>query len=71
MQLKLFSLDKYELTDETIDRHGHTLYRIRALQDIPGHDVKTGDLGGFIESEANLNQEGDCWVRDNAQVSIW
>jgi len=72
MQLKLFSLDKYELTDETIDHFGHILHRIRALRDIPRHNVKAGDLGGFIESGANLSQEGDCWVgevRGDAQVS--
>jgi len=68
MQLKLFNLDKYEFTDETIIHYGHTLYRIRALRDIPRHNVKAGDLGGFIESEVNLSQEGDCWVGDNAYV---
>jgi len=56
MQLKLFDLDKYELTNETIIHHDHTLHRIRALRDIPRYDVKAGDLGGYIESEANLSQ---------------
>ena len=68
MQLKLFSLGKYEFTDETIDYFGHILHRIRALRDIPRHNVKAGDLAGFIESEVNLSQEGDCWVGDNAYV---
>jgi len=26
------------------------------------------ELGGFIEKEENLSQEGDCWVADNAKV---
>ena len=56
---------KYELTDET---NGSGLRRIRALRDIPRCGVKEGDLGGWVESEGNLTQEGDCWVSDDAQV---
>lgn len=57
---------KYKLTDETIDFFGHTLHRIEALKDFG--DVHKGDKGGFIESEHNLSQNGDCWVYDNAIV---
>ena len=57
---------KYELTDETIEVKGRTLYRIRALRYFS--DVKKGDLGGFIESEDNLSHEGNCWVFDNVQI---
>ena len=56
---------KYELTDET---NGSGLRRIRALRDIPRCGVKEGDLGGWVESEGNLTQEGDCWVFGKAQV---
>lgn len=56
---------KYELTDET---NGSGLRRIRALRDIPRCGVEEGDLGGWVESEGNLTQEGDCWVFGNAQV---
>jgi predicted acyltransferase (DUF342 family) len=59
-------MKKYELTDETIDHNGTTLYRIRALRDFG--NVKAGDLGGYIESENNLDHRGDCWVFDNAHV---
>ena len=59
---------KYELTDETREVDGVTLHRIRALVDIPRHDVKAGDLGGWIEAERNLDQEFDAWVSDNARV---
>lgn len=64
---------KFELTDEKIDHFGRTLHRIRALRDIPTHDVSRGDLGGFVESEANLDQVGEAWVGDDAQVfgSAW
>lgn len=53
---------KYTLSDVRARLHGITLYRIRAQRDIPIHGVKAGDLGGYVESEANLSQEGDCWI---------
>ena len=31
-------------------------------------NVKKGDLGGWIEKEDNLSQEGDCWVFGDAWV---
>ena len=57
---------KYELTNETKAVNGKTLFRIRALEDFS--NVKAGDLGGWIESESNLSQEGTCWVYGKAQV---
>ena len=30
--------------------------------------IKAGDLGGWIESESNLSQDGDCWVDDDSMV---
>lgn len=63
---------KYELTDDRVRfiYHGQPifLYRIRALRDIQGGLVRTGDLGGYIESEANLSQQGECWVGREAHV---
>lgn len=66
-------MKKYQLTSETITVNGHTLYRIQALKDF--EDIKAGDLGGFIESENNLEQDSyfdsfdsTCWVYDNACV---
>lgn len=43
--------------------------QIRALKDIPCHNVKVGDLGGYVENETNLSQEGDCWIEDGCVVS--
>ena len=57
---------KYKLTDKTINLNGRTLYRIEALKDFG--DVKKGDKGGFVESENNLSQNGDCWIYDDACV---
>ena len=62
-------MKKYELTDETVRVGSRTLYRVRALCDIPGWGVKAGDLGGFVESERNLSQDGAAWVSGNARVS--
>ena len=64
---------KYELTTETKtieDGSGNdiTLHRIQALRDF--NDVKKGDLGGWVEDESNLSQEGNCWVYDNAAVYL-
>lgn len=58
---------KYEL----VEKEGN-LYRIRALKDfdcVDGTKVKTGDIGGLIQSENNLSQEGNCWVAEYATVS--
>lgn len=57
---------KYILTEETIEFDGHTLYRIKARRQFG--TVNCNDLGGYIESEENLSQEGYCWVYNNAKV---
>ena len=66
---------KYELTDEikrvrVYESYGNykmcKLHRIRALKDFA--NVKKGDLGGFVESENNLSEEGTCWIYDDACV---
>ena len=60
---------KYELvkTDTCKSWDGRTLYRIRK--------IKSGELGGFIESDKNLDQSGNAWISGDAQISgnawIW
>ena len=61
-------MKKYELTDKTKVIADVTLHRIRVLIDIPEHNVKAGDLGGWIEAERNLSQKGAAWVADSARV---
>lgn len=62
-------MKKYELTDIINPKWGDVhLRRIRALRDIPRYNVQAGDLGGWLGSENNLSQDGDCWVGDNARV---
>jgi len=41
-----------------------TLYRIKALKGFS--DVKKGDIGGWVEKEANLSHDGICWLYDDA-----
>lgn len=56
-------MKKYRLTDETNEMG---LHRIEAL--IAGPWGPAGTRGGWIESEANLSQDGICWVDENAWV---
>lgn len=57
---------KYILTDITMEYVGHKLYRIKAVKNFS--NVHKGDLGGWIEDEDNLSQEGECWIYHNAKV---
>lgn len=60
-------MEKYELLkDDTIQFGTRALYRIKALKDFG--DVKTGDLGGYVETKFNLSQDGVCWIYNDAQV---
>ena len=54
------------LKDRVKHCQGKTLYGIQALKDF-GH-VRKGSIGGYIEKEENLSQEGNCWVYNEAMV---
>lgn len=54
---------RYDLNNQVYDR---TLYRIQALKNFGR--VKKGELGGWIQKEDNLSQEGNCWIFDEACV---
>ena len=54
------AMKKYEFTDEVKHVHGITLHRIR--------HIKTGTLGGWLQSEKNLSQTGKSWVSDETLV---
>ena len=65
-------MKKFEFTGETKIWFGHTLHRIRAIKKIKLDmftTVKPGDLGGWLEKESNLSQDGNAWVYGNAWVS--
>jgi hypothetical protein len=57
---------KYKLTKNTKEVFGRTLYQIEALESFA--DIEKGDLGGWVEKESNLSQEGNAWVFSNAEV---
>lgn len=63
----------FELTNETRElEDGETVYRIRATRDIPYHNVKAGDLGGWVSSAhvGDLPRVDDkAWVADNASIT--
>ena len=66
---------KYELVSGYNDEfEGHKVYLIRALKrfiyEVDGEKftVNKGDIGGCIESEDNLSQEGNCWIEQDAYV---
>ena len=59
-------MKKYELTAEFIEKLGKKLFRIKAL--ISFGSVEAGELGGYVEKEDNLAQDGDAWVCGNAWV---
>jgi carbonic anhydrase/acetyltransferase-like protein (isoleucine patch superfamily) len=57
-------VNKYELTARSKIFRGEKVYHIRALKDFG--DVCKGDFGGWVASEANLSQYGDCWLEHEA-----
>lgn len=60
-------MKKFELTAEYVTNiFGKKLFRIKALVEFG--NVKEGELGGFVEKESNIDDDGNAWVSGNAQV---
>lgn len=58
---------KYILTDNHIFNDlGIKMFQIKCTKAFGL--IKEGELGGFIEKEANLSQDGDAWVSGDARV---
>ena len=57
---------KFRLTDNKRKVGRTNLYQIEALKNF--NEVKAGELGGWLQTESNLSQEGDCWVGNGAVV---
>jgi len=57
---------KFKLTKNRKEVFGTTLFQIEATTSFGF--VTKGELGGWIEKESNLSQDGDAWVSDNARV---
>lgn len=56
---------KYEMFKQ--EKHnGFTYYRIRAIKNFG--NIKKGTIGGLIQSENNLSQNGNCWIDKSSIV---
>lgn len=55
----------FRLTEETLEVFGVKVYRIECTRD--SLYAKKGSLGGFVENEYNITDNG--WVTDNAVVT--
>jgi carbonic anhydrase/acetyltransferase-like protein (isoleucine patch superfamily) len=56
---------KYKL-GESKEFDGRTLFRVVALRDFD--TVTYSDVGGWVESEKNLSQDGNAWIKDEAKI---
>ena len=73
---KKYDLVKTDCVHKYLDGERFLLFRIQALKDITCVDysseriilVKAGDMGGYVETEDNLSQDGSCWVHENSYV---
>ena len=61
-------MKKYEFTGEVKYIGRKILHRIRAVRDIPEYEIKSGDMGGWLETEENLSHNGAAWVANSACV---
>ena len=59
-------MKKFELTSEFVTFLGKKLFRIKAL--ISFGNVEEGELGGYVEKEENLSNDGNAWVSGDAWV---
>ena len=62
---------KYEFTGETktVNTLLRTITYRRIRAKVAFGIVKAGEVGGWIEKEENLSDDGDAWVFGNAEVS--
>ena len=58
------SQKKYEITEITHPKYPW-LHRIRARCQV-SEQVGPGALGGYVQTEDNLSQDGTCWIYDQA-----
>ena len=61
-------MNKFKLTDEKKECCGRTLHRIVCLTAFAS--VQVGELGGWVESEKNLSQDGNAWVYGDADYIV-
>ena len=59
-------MNKFVFTGEEKQVCGITVKRIRAERTFG--DVQAGELGGWLESASNLEENGSAWVADEAVI---
>ena len=59
-------MQKYKFTGETKEVYGCTLHQIVCVTAFAS--VAAGEVGGYIEKEVNLSQDGNAWVFGDADV---
>ena len=64
-------MKKYEFTGETktVNSLLRTITYRRIRAKVAFGMVEAGEVGGWIEKEENLSDDGDAWVSGNAKVS--
>lgn len=60
-------MQKYKFTGETKEVYGCTLHQIVCVTAFAS--VAAGEVGGYIEKDVNLSQDGNAWVSGDAEVS--
>ena len=64
-------MKKFELTENSINWKGRTLYQIKACKAFitsSGIEINEGELGGWIEKEENLSQRGKAWIWGDTKI---
>lgn len=62
---------KYVLLKRKKVVHGNVYYQIKAVktfETIDGEMIEAGTLGGFIQAESCLSQDGRCWIDKYSHV---
>lgn len=62
---------KFRLIDRRSVRHPLgaeqvNVWRVQALVDIPLHNVRAGEMGGWIDKSSKLSDEGNSWVGNSS-----
>lgn len=63
---RIIGANYYEFTGKALTHAGHTLYQIKATQDIPFLEIRAGEIGGWVESKENLFD--GAWVHPGSKV---
>ena len=58
---------KYGFTGKVCRREGHYLKQIYAVSSFG--NISKNQIGGWIQSPANLSEDGDCWVHPDGFVA--